>query len=138
MEEIQTRATIIKTYDERRVVIPNADLFTHSVIVNTAADIRRWEYDFTVKGNFALVEVKSRVVDAVRKVPGTLSEPSPEVLVLELGELESNALKLRVLWWTKAPRQHQMLTSYDGVLTAIRQTLHQYTAEQNRKSNRAA
>jgi len=138
VEEIQTRATIIKTYDERRVVIPNADLFTHSVIVNTAADIRRWEYDFTVKGNFALVEVKSRVVDAVRKVPGTLSEPSPEVLVLELGELESNALKLRVLWWTKAPRQHQMLTSYDGVLTAIRQTLHQYTAEQNRKSNRAA
>ena len=30
VEEIQPRATIIKTYDERRVVIPNADLFTHS------------------------------------------------------------------------------------------------------------
>jgi len=133
VEEIQTRATIIKTYDERRVVIPNADLFTHSVIVNTAADIRRWEYDFTVKGSFDLAEVKSRFVDAVRKVPGTLPEPSPEVLVLELGDLESNALKLRVLWWTKAPRQHQMLTSYDGVLTAIRQTLERYMAEQNRK-----
>jgi small-conductance mechanosensitive channel len=138
VEEIQTRATIIKTYDERRVVIPNADLFTHSVIVNTAADIRRWEYDFTVKGNFDLVEVKSRVVDAVRKVPGTLSEPSPEVLVLELGDLESNTLKLRILWWTKAPRQHQMLTSYDGVLTAIRQTLERYMAEQNPKRDRAA
>ncbi len=138
VEEIQTRATIIKTYDERRVVIPNADLFTHSVIVNTAADIRRWEYDFTVKGSFDLAEVKSRFVDAVRKVPGTLPEPSPEVLVLELGDLESNALKLRVLWWTKAPRQHQMLTSYDGVLTAIRQTLERYMAEQNRKRERAA
>src|SRR6267154_1169734 len=123
VEEIQTRATIIKTYDERRVVIPNADLFTHSVIVNTAADIRRWEYDFTVKGDFDLAEVKSRIVDAVRKVPGTLSEPSPEALVLDLGDLESNTLKLRILWWTKAPRQHQMLTSYDGVLTAIRQVL---------------
>src|SRR6266849_266780 len=138
VEEIQTRATIIKTYDERRVVIPNADLFTHSVIVNTAADIRRWEYDFTVKGGFDLAEVKSRFVDAVRKVPGTLPEPSPEVLVMELGDLESNALKLRVLWWTKAPRQHQMLTSYDGVLTAIRQTLERYMAEQNRKRERAA
>jgi len=138
VEEIQTRATIIKTYDERRVVIPNADLFTHSVIVNTAADIRRWEYDFTVKGGFDLAEVKSRFVDAVRKVPGTLPEPSPEVLVLELGDLESNALKLRVLWWTKAPRQHQMLTSYDGVLTAVRQTLERYMAEQNRKRERAA
>src|SRR5712675_1357918 len=138
VEEIQTRATIIKTYDERRVVIPNADLFTHSVIVNTAADIRRWEYDFTVKGDFDLAEVKSRIVEAVRKVPGTLSEPGPEALVLELADLDSNALKLRILWWTKAPRQHQMLTSYDGVLTAIRQTLGQYLTEQNRKSNRAA
>jgi len=41
VEDIQTRATIIKTYDERQVVIPNADLFTHSVIVNTAHDLRR-------------------------------------------------------------------------------------------------
>src|SRR6266699_1661173 len=48
VEEIQARATIIKTYDQRRVVIPNADLFTHSVIVNTAFDIRRWEHDLTV------------------------------------------------------------------------------------------
>jgi small conductance mechanosensitive channel len=143
VEEIQTRATIIKTYDERRVVIPNADLFTHSVIVNTAADIRRWEYDFTVKGNLDLAEIKSRIVDAVRRVPGTLSEPSPEVLVLELGDLESNTLKLRILWWTKAPRQHQMLTSYDGVLTAIRRTLERYMDEQNideqnRRRERAA
>lgn len=67
-----------------------------------------------------------------------LSEPSPEVLVLELGDLESNALKLRVLWWTKAPRQHQMLTSYDGVLTTIRQTLDRYMAEQNHKRERAS
>jgi len=138
VEEIQTRATIIKTYDERRVVIPNADLFTHSVIVNTAADIRRWEYDFTVKGDLDLAEVKSRIVEAVRRVPGTLPEPSPEVLVIELSELESNTLKLRILWWTKAPRQHQMLTSYDGVLTAIRQVLERSMGEQNRKRERAA
>ena len=105
---------------------------------NTAADIRRWEYDFTVNGKFDLAEVKGRIVDDVRKVPGTLSEPSPEVLVLELGDLESNTLKLRILWWTKAPRQHQMLTSYDGVLTAIRQTLERYMAEQNRQRDRAA
>ena len=45
VEEIQTRATIVKTYDERRVVIPNADLFTRAVIVNTALEGRRWEYD---------------------------------------------------------------------------------------------
>jgi len=50
VEEIQTRATIIKTYDGRRIVIPNADLFTHSVTINTALDTRRWEYDLNLKG----------------------------------------------------------------------------------------
>jgi small conductance mechanosensitive channel len=124
VEGIQTRATIIKTYDERRVVIPNADLFTHSVIVNTASDVRRWEYDLAIKSVSDLAEMKSRIVDAVRRVPGTLSDPSPEALVLDWSEADS-ALKIRILWWTKAPRQHQMLASYDAVLTAIRQALSQ-------------
>jgi len=57
VEEIQTRATIIRTYDERRVVIPNADLFTHSVIVNTALGGRRWEYDLSVQRSERLDEL---------------------------------------------------------------------------------
>lgn len=121
--EIQARATIIKTYDERRVVIPNADLFTHSVIVNTANDIRRWEYDFTMSGARDLAEVKSYVIDAVRNAPGVLPEPAPEALIAELGDQTAGTFKMRVLWWTKAPRQHEMLVSYDAVLTAIHRAL---------------
>jgi small conductance mechanosensitive channel len=132
VEEIQTRATIIKTYDGRRVVIPNADLFTHSVTVNTALDIRRWEYDLAVKGNRDLAESKSRIVGTVSKVEGVLPAPSPEVLVMDLGDPDSDAIKVRVLWWTRAPRQHQMLASYDRVLTAIRQSLNRPTAAQDR------
>jgi small conductance mechanosensitive channel len=133
VEAIQTRATIIKTYDERRVVVPNADLFTRAVIVNTATDVRRWEYDFSVKGIPDLEKLKSVIIDAVRNVPGVLLDPSPEVFVLELGDLDANQLKLRVLWWTKASRQHQMLASYDSVLGAIRQAIIRYTSEQKRQ-----
>jgi hypothetical protein len=35
----------------------------------------------------------------------------------------SESAKLQILWWTNAPRQHQMLASYDGVLTAIAEAL---------------
>ena len=38
VEAIQARATTVKTYDGRQVVIPNAELFTNSVTVNTAFD----------------------------------------------------------------------------------------------------
>ena len=138
VEEIQTRATIIKTYDGRRVVIPNADLFTHSVTVNTALDIRRWEYDLAVKGIGELAELKSVVINAVSKVQGVLSDPRPEVLVMDLGDLDLNAVKVRVLWWTKAPRQHEMLDSYDRVLTTIRQTLNHAAAGSEVTQKRAA
>ena len=38
VENIETRATFLKMYDGRRVVIPNSTLFTESVTVNTAFD----------------------------------------------------------------------------------------------------
>ena len=132
MEEIQTRATIIKTYDGRRIVIPNADLFTHSVTINTALDIRRWEYDLNLKGVQDLDEMKSLVVRTVSKVQGVLADPSPEVLALDLGDADSNTVKVRVLWWTKAPRQHEMLTSYDKVLSAIGRMLSRAASEHAR------
>ncbi len=36
VEDIQTRATFLLTYDGRRAIIPNGELYTNSVIVNTA------------------------------------------------------------------------------------------------------
>jgi small-conductance mechanosensitive channel len=128
VEDIQTRATIIKTYDGRRVVIPNADLFTHSVIVNTALDIRRWDYALSVKGMRDVPALKSVIVSTVSKVPGVLADPAPEALVMDLGD--SDAVKIRVLWSTKTSRQHEMLASYDKVLAAIRQALNRFAEEE--------
>ena len=123
VEDIQTRATTIRTYDGRRVVIPNADLFTHSVTINTAFDSRRWDAEIAVKGTEKdLMGLKSRIEDAVRKAEGVLAEPSPEALVVGLGDPDSNTIKMRVTWWTQ-PRHHQMMTTHDHVLTAIRTAL---------------
>jgi small-conductance mechanosensitive channel len=132
VEEIQTRATIIKTYDGRRIVIPNADLFTHSVTINTALDTRRWEYEVSLKGVQNLNDAKSRIVETVSKVPGVLADPAPEALVTDLADLDAGAVKVRVLWWTKAPRHHQMLSSYDEVLSAIAQSLRRTPADNSR------
>ncbi len=132
VQEIQARATIIETYDGRQVVIPNADLFTHSVTVNTAHDVRRWEYDLIARDGRDIAQLKSFIIKTVSKVQGVLSDPGPEVFVMDLGDPDSNTIKLRVLWWTGAPRQHQMLTSYDSVLTAISQTLNRSRGGQQR------
>jgi len=82
--------------------------------------------------------MKSRIISSVRNVPGTLSDPSPEVLVLDLSDADPAGLKLRILWWTKAPRQHQMLPSYDAVLTAIWQTRSRTAGRRGSAGDRAA
>lgn len=48
VENIQTRATTLRTYDGRRIVIPNSELFTNSVVVNTAFETRRLEYEIGI------------------------------------------------------------------------------------------
>ncbi len=125
VEDIQTRATTIKTYDGKRVVIPNAELFTHSVTVNTAFDMRRWEYELSAKASDGLAELKSLLVKTIAKVEGVLPTPAPEALVVDLGDAESGIVKLRLTWWTKSPRQHEMIASHDRVLTAIGEALRQ-------------
>lgn len=138
VEEIQPRATIIKTYDARRVVIPNADLFTHSVVVNTALDNRRWQYEFPLKDGGDLNHIKDLIVDTVKNVPEVLQDPAPEALVASLDDPQAAAFKLCVLWWTKANRQHEMLVSYDRVLTAIGEALKPRAPTKNQSQNRAA
>jgi small-conductance mechanosensitive channel len=135
VEEIQTRATIIKTYDGRRVVIPNADLFTHSVIVNTALDTRRWEYALVVKDIRDFAAVKSVIASAVSKVPGVLPDPAPEALVIEL-DPDPTIAKVRVLWSTNASREREMLASYDKVLVAIRESLNRFMDEEKNRTIR--
>ena len=127
VEEIQPRATLIRTYDGRRVVIPNADLFTHSVIVNTAYEQRRWEYEFTL-GEADLERVKRELVDAVRSVEGVLPDPPPQVFVSDLGD-SAKSIKLRVWWWTEPPRHRELLETQDRVLVAIKSKLNELEQE---------
>jgi small-conductance mechanosensitive channel len=104
--------------------------------VNTALDRRRWEYDLTVSNASDLDGLKAAMIETVRKVPGVLSDPAPEVFVMDLTAADSTSVKLRVLWWSSDPHQHQMLSSYDKVLTGLAAALDQ--ARNNQKQERAA
>lgn len=122
---------LLTTYDGRRVVIPNAELFTHSVTVNTAFEMRRWEYELSTKAPYGLGQLKVFVVDTITKVEGVLSSPVTEALVVDLRDPDARVVKLRLTWWTKSPRQHEMIASHDRVLTAIRQASLQLGSKQS-------
>ena len=120
VEDIQTRATFIRTYDGRRIVIPNATLFTEKVIVNTAFEQRRIEYDFGIGYGDNIDEAKALILEAIRDAGDVSAEPPPEVLVMELAP--SN-VQLRARWWIRPPRRADALDARDRVLQAVKQQL---------------
>lgn len=120
VEKIQTRATIVRTYDGRRVVIPNAELFTNSVMVNTAFEKRRLQYDVGIGYGDDIDKAKQLILDALNSIEGVLKDPAPEALVVELA---GSTINIRVRWWIDPPRRADALATRDKVLTIVNNTL---------------
>lgn len=119
VEEIQTRATLLRTYDSRRIVIPNAELFTNSVTVNTAYEHRRLEYDVGIGYGDDVERAKELMLEAVRSVEGVLSDPAPDALLVGF---DASSVNVRVRWWIEPPRRSDALDTQDKVLVAIKRT----------------
>lgn len=120
VEEIQTRATTIRTYDGRRVVIPNSELFTNSVTVNTTWENRRVQYDIGIGYGDDIEQAKQLIREALVNLEEVLQDPAPDVLVMELA---GSSVNLRVRWWINPPRRAEALDTRDKVLTAIKNKL---------------
>jgi len=120
VEDIQTRATTIRTYDGRRIVLPNTSLFTNSVTVNTAFGKRRLEYEVGIDYNEDIDQVKKIILDAVNSINGVLEYPPAEALVVALAE---SSINIRVYWWTMMPRHMDALHLQDKVLTVLKNSL---------------
>lgn len=120
VENIQTRATTIRTYDGRRIVIPNSELFTNSVTVNTAFEKRRLEYDVGIGYGDDIDEAKGLILEAIHETEGVLQEPAPDVLVVALAD---STVNLRARWWIHPPYRSDVLNYQDLVLTAIKNKL---------------
>jgi len=120
VENIQTRATTIKTYDGRRIVIPNSELFTNSVTVNTAFDNRRFQYDIGIGYGDDIDRAKQLIMEAMHSVSGVLKDPAPDALVMDLA---GSSVNIRARWWINPSRRADELISRDRVLSEIKKKL---------------
>ena len=119
VEDIQIRATMMRTYDNRRVVIPNGDLFTDSVTVNTAYDKRRSQYDIGIGYGDDIAAAQQLCMDVLAEIDGILSNPPPSSVMVEMGD---SAVVFRVLWWTD-PRMANVLKVQNDALRTLKNRL---------------
>lgn len=120
VENIETRATTIMTYDGRRVVIPNSKLFKSSVMINTAFDKRRLQYDIGIGNGDDIQVAKKLMLEAARIVEGVMSEPAPDALVFAFAD---NGVTIRLRWWIEPPRRADVLDAQDRVLERVKAVL---------------
>lgn len=119
VEQIETRATMIKTYDGRRVVIPNGEIYTNAVVVNTAFENRRSQYDVGIGYGDDLREAARVMLEAMKGVEGVLQDPAPDVLTEDLA---GSSVNLRARWWT-APERADVVKISHEVISHIKEAL---------------
>ncbi len=116
VEEIEARATFIKTYDGRRVIIPNGDLYTNPVTVNTAFPRRRMQYDVGIGYGDDIARAKEVMLGVLRDESSVSPDPAADVIVTALA---NSTVVLRARWWSDA-RMSDVLLAQSAVLTQIK------------------
>ncbi|MCM8556626.1 mechanosensitive ion channel family protein [Sphingomicrobium sediminis] len=108
VEAIETRATFIRTYDNRRIIIPNKQIYSDPLKVISAYDIRRSQYDIGIGYGDDIREAKDVILKAIKGTEGVLEDRAPDVLVVDLA---ASWITLRGRWWTASNRGDETRTS---------------------------
>lgn len=96
VEDIQIRATFLRSPDGRRIVIPNATVYTSAVIVNSAYQRRRCEFVVGIGYEDDMQKAKKIILDILNNNMTVLSQPAFSVNVTALADFSIN---LTVRWW---------------------------------------
>jgi small-conductance mechanosensitive channel len=117
VENINIRTTEIKTYQGERILLPNSTVFTSAIKVRTAFPYRRTDLMVGVDYNTFLPKAKSILEEIISNVEGVLSEPPPEV---DLVEFNDSSIDLIIRYWT-ASQQAQVRRVQTRTIAAIKE-----------------
>ena len=120
VEDIKIRATTIKTYDGRQVVIPNSDLYTSALTVNTAYKQRRLQVAVGIGYEDDIEAAKAEILHALDKVESVSKKAQPSVIATGFGD---STIDLMVRWFIEDGTQANKVTSIHQVIVEIKSAL---------------
>jgi small-conductance mechanosensitive channel len=123
--QIDLRATTMRTYDGRLVYIPNQEVFSASIINNTASPRRRSSVMVGIDYDADVTHAKQVIQNNLASLPGLEKEPPPEILVIELA---ASTVNLEVRFWVDS-RRLGFLTMTSQVCQRIKEALQQANIE---------
>lgn len=119
VEAIETRSTIIKTFNAERIVIPNSQIYTSAIEVKTAYQLRRFEYEVGIGYSDDIDHATTVILEALNQLEGVSADPAPDIATVDLA---ASWVTLRVRWWVDSERVSPYIVKAD-VLRSIKKTL---------------
>lgn len=120
VEDIQIRATTIRTYDGRKVVIPNSQLYTSPMTVNTAYSQRRLEFDVGIGYENNIIDAQRVILNVLKAAPTVSKLAEPSVVATALAD---SSVVLRVRWFIDDGTQTNRVASINEVIIMVKEAL---------------
>jgi small-conductance mechanosensitive channel len=108
VERIEIRATHIRTYDGRLVLVPNGEVFMSRVTNNTASPLRRASVFVYLDYRQDLERALSVILEVVTGVHGVAADPAPS---MRLRDLTPDHMQIESRFWTDSRRTDFMNTA---------------------------
>ncbi|MEM1086603.1 MAG: mechanosensitive ion channel family protein [Pseudomonadota bacterium] len=119
VQHIETRSTIIKTYDGMHAIIPNSEIYTNAVLVKTAREKRRSQYDIGIGYGDDPDAAREKLLSMLQGIQNIESDPEPQVLMWDLA---ASWVTLRLRWWTDT-RRADVVAVRSQIIEGIKKTL---------------
>jgi small conductance mechanosensitive channel len=108
VEQIELRATHIRTYDGRLVLVPNGEVFTSRITNNTASPLRRGSVSVYLDYKEDTGRALAVILDTLRSVPGVAAFPAPSI---GLSDLKIDGVQLEARFWAESHRANLISTA---------------------------
>jgi small-conductance mechanosensitive channel len=115
VENVDLRATEIRTFDGKIVLIPNADVYTNPITNFSRGENRRLDLTIGVAYDTDLELARTTALEAISQVEGVLQDPVPQVVFENFG---GSTIDFIIYFWINS-QENSILTAKDQAVVQI-------------------
>ncbi len=132
VQDIQLRATVLKTADGEEVLIPNADVYTNAVVNRSHYGSRRRTFTLDIPNTIELEQAQAAITVALQATPGVANMPPPMVVATGV---TANAITVEARFWVNTNQANADRIATSAIVAARRALTPMHAGQENGKSS---
>ena len=104
VKEIESRFTIIETFDHREVIIPNNKFMSEAIVKYPSSEKKHYTIKLSVPSKEDLGKVKRVILTTLEGHPDVINDPEPRVVI---EEFEKDSIVMKINYWSKYSKQEE-------------------------------